>query len=618
MDMSMQKNKKLSYGAKRPDTVPLAMTRFRLAVSLFQNGRLSEAKTLFNEILSFDPEHAESWYFSALIADQEGLGESAINYLSKALEIDPKNLKYLYTLGDIYYALSYLNEGIKLFKFITSIDPQDYNGFYNLAVFQQKKKLYDESLENFRKVLELDKDNVNSIYNIGNILIDSKDYVNATAYFKKVIERQPNSDDALNNLGFLQLESRNYEKALGYLNKAILINPNNFSALNNLGKIYNEKSLYSDALKYFDRAIKLKSDYVDAYSNRGVVFKELKLYEASLNDYDKAILLDSKNPEANYKKAILLLHLQEFSSGWNLYHWRWRINNQFSKKLETEIPSWDGRVSGGKIRILFWAEQGIGDEIFYFGMLRNFSDIEAKITVAVDIRLHTLFERSMPGIDFIDKNEIFSMMDESAFDYQAPIGDLGLLCGVDKLIEYKAPKKFLSENSLRCSDLKKNNPFLSGKFICGLSWKSTNKDIGLSKSLELIELSPLLLIKNVEFVSLQYGATKDEIEFIEKELGIKIHVINDLDIYNDIDGLVALISLCNLVVTTSNITAHLAGAIGKKSMVLMPFSKGKIWYWHSGVGQSLWYPSLELVSQETMNDWTDPINKCKEWVLAQI
>ena len=120
------------------------------------------------------------------------------------------------------------------------------------------------------------------------------------------------------------------------------------------------------------------------------------------------------------------------------------------------------------------------------------------------------------------------------------------------------------------------------------------------------------------FVSLQYGSTADEIKFVEKNIGIKIHTIDGLDIFNDIDGLVSLISLCDLVVTTSNITAHLTGAIGKKGMVLMPFSKGKIWYWHSGVGPSLWYPSLELVSQSQMNDWTDPINKCKEWVLGQL
>jgi ADP-heptose:LPS heptosyltransferase len=154
--------------------------------------------------------------------------------------------------------------------------------------------------------------------------------------------------------------------------------------------------------------------------------------------------------------------------------------------------------------------------------------------------------------------------------------------------------------------------------MCGLSWKSTNKDIGLSKSLNLIELAPLLLIENLEFVSLQYGSTKDEIEFIEKSIGKKIHMVDGLDLYNDIDGLVALIDRCDFVVTTSNVTAHLTGSIGKKGIVLLPFSKGKIWYWHSGIDQSLWYPSLEMVSQLHMNDWTDPIQKCKEWVLRQI
>ena len=72
------------------------------------------------------------------------------------------------------------------------------------------------------------------------------------------------------------------------------------------------------------------------------------------------------------------------------------------------------------------------------------------------------------------------------------------------------------------------------------------------------------------------------------------------------------------MVTISNITAHLAGSIGKKAIVLLPFSKGKIWYWHSGEGQSTWYPSLELTSQTEMNNWAEPITKSKEWILEQL
>ena len=224
----------------------------------------------------------------------------------------------------------------------------------------------------------------------------------------------------------------------------------------------------------------------------------------------------------------------------------------------------------------------------------------------------------MPEAEFIDNKEITKVCDEIAFDYQAPIGDIGHLCSVAKLLEHQSPKPILNINNSRSNDFKNKNHFLSDKFVCGISWKSTNKDIGSVKSLNLIDLSPLLSLENVEFVSLQYGSTADDIELVEKSIGRKIHAIDGLDIFNDLDGLSSLISNCDCVVTTSNITAHLTGAIGKKGMVLMPFSKGKIWYWHSGVGPSLWYPSLELVSQSQMNDWTDPINKCKEWVLGQL
>ena len=96
------------------------------------------------------------------------------------------------------------------------------------------------------------------------------------------------------------------------------------------------------------------------------------------------------------------------------------------------------------------------------------------------------------------------------------MGDIGLLCSVDKWLEHKLAKPFLHINKLRNSDFK--NRIFNDKIVCGLSWKSNNKDIGLSKSLNLIELAPLLLTDNVEFVSLQYGSTKDEIEFIEKNL----------------------------------------------------------------------------------------------------
>jgi tetratricopeptide (TPR) repeat protein len=618
MGKNRSKHAKSLNGGNKPNLTLSIEARFHIAIDFFSTGNFDNAKILLNEILVADPRHAESWFYSALIADNEGLHQDAIHNLGFALEIEPQNLKYLYTIGDFYYEQNYLDQGVEIFELIISIKPEDYNGYYNLAGFLHKQKKYEQALLNYHKVLELHEDNINAIYNIGAILIDTKNYENAVQYFQRVIEYQPNSDDALNNLGFLYLELNGVENAIEYLNRALSINPNNFNALNNLGKAYEKKSLFSEAIKCFDGVIILKPDYAEAYSNRGVALQELKRIDEAINNFDKAISLEPENAEANHNKSLILLLRGEFKKGWELYEWRWRISASSTEKFHTKIPHWDGINTDKSLNIFLWAEQGIGDEIFYFGILKNYFKIYSRVIISADNRLHGIFKRSMPEVEFIDRKKIDKEFIESTIDFQAPMGDLGNLYSVNKIFDVNQNKPFLLENNLMGGGVKKRNHVSKGKILCGLSWKSANKDIGLSKSLNLIELAPLLLIENIEFVSLQYGSTKDEIEYIKKSIGKNIHTIDELDIYNDIDGLLSLISDCDFVVTTSNITAHLTGSIGKKGMVLLPFSKGKIWYWHSGEGQSTWYPSLQLASQTQINDWTYPIQKCKDWILEQI
>ena len=139
MDINKHKGVKSLSGVKQ--SVKMSTdTKFNLAVNLLQNKRLADAEILLKEILLEDPGHAESWFFIALIADQKGFHQFAIEYLESALGIDPKNSKYIYTLGDILYAQNYLDEGVKLFEYTTEINPKDHNGYYNLAVFFSEEK----------------------------------------------------------------------------------------------------------------------------------------------------------------------------------------------------------------------------------------------------------------------------------------------------------------------------------------------------------------------------------------------------------------------------------------------------------------------------------------------
>jgi ADP-heptose:LPS heptosyltransferase len=102
---------------------------------------------------------------------------------------------------------------------------------------------------------------------------------------------------------------------------------------------------------------------------------------------------------------------------------------------------------------------------------------------------------------------------------------------------------------------------------------------------------------------LQYGDTSADRAAAREECGVDIVHFEDQDNFADIDGLAALISACDLVITVSNTTAHLAGALGVPAMVMIPAGIGQTWYWFADSAASPWYPSLTLYRQKVAGDW---------------
>ena len=108
---------------------------------------------------------------------------------------------------------------------------------------------------------------------------------------------------------------------------------------------------------------------------------------------------------------------------------------------------------------------------------------------------------------------------------------------------------------------------------------SKNKAIGKCKSIDLKDFKSILSLPNIDFVDLQYGDTKEEKKSLKDDEGLELIEMADIDNFNDIDKLACLIDVCDFVITTSNVTAHLAGALNKKTYLIVPFTEGRIWYW---------------------------------------
>ena len=317
-------------------------------------------------------------------------------------------------------------------------------------------------------------------------------------------------------------------------------------------------------------ALKLKPNHPQALCNAALVLwsqNELDLAEEALR---KAIELGA-NLKARVNLGLLLLTRGRYAEGFKEYAWRFAAYN-LPMRGPAELPIWTGRtpVNG---TLYVWPEQGLGDEIMYAANMGVASARARKVIWECDPRLVDLMQRGAPeNVTFVPKKGPPPLTIDMAA--QIPIGCVGQLTR-------PSGEPYLKADPERIAKFKEAVP--KDKRIVGISWHSANVKFGHKKSLTLADFSAFTENSDYHCVSLQYG---------EHEHGTLWRMYG-LDMTNDIDGLAALIKACDLVVTVSNTTAHLAGALGVPCIVLVSDAGGKLWYWGMG-DKTPWYNSVRI------------------------
>ncbi|MBT3307195.1 MAG: hypothetical protein HN377_12035 [Alphaproteobacteria bacterium] len=192
-------------------------------------------------------------------------------------------------------------------------------------------------------------------------------------------------------------------------------------------------------------------------------------------------------------------------------------------------------------------------------------------------------------------------MSSGAIDYQTPSGELGRWLRRD-LAAFPIRSSYLKADPGRQAAIRKKYRNGNPALMVGVSWSSINADIGGEKSLSLMDLRFLAEIPGIRLVDLQYGDTADELRIFEEATGTAILHDDEIDQIADLDGFAAQVAALDLVVTISNTTAHLAGALGVDTFVMLntvPLS-----CWLGEREDSPWYPSARLFRQGAPGDWS--------------
>jgi hypothetical protein len=249
------------------------------------------------------------------------------------------------------------------------------------------------------------------------------------------------------------------------------------------------------------------------------------------------------------------------------------------------LPEWDG--TWGDHRLL------IVQRIRHIGSvlrLAHLATVAARrvraVTAVVERRLLELVQRSFPGVTWTDQSPADP---RGAFDRMASWETLMQHCGafgpqIRDGFRPLAPDPAAID---RCTTRYAQYP----RPWIGISWASTNKRKDLP---DLGVWGAALKERNgATYFSLQYGDVDEHIAAIAAAGGP--HIVHDpaIDALNDIDGLAAQIAAMDAILTISNTTAHLAGALGALTYVVLDAKEHLIW---PAFGDDVaWYPRTTLV-----------------------
>jgi len=380
--------------------------------------------------------------------------------------------------------------------------------------------------------------------------------------------------------------------------------------------------IFSEATKRanadnFDEAVGVYNNILDiahaipvAYSQRGRCHWEMRRWFQAKKDFEESVRLDPTNDDFAWTLGLINLQLNKFKEGWENYERRWGSKVFKSPRLSTNKPQWKPGMDAKKV--LVWCEQGLGDQIIYASLLPELRKHVEEVTVMLDMRLVAPLSRAMPGIKFLHHDARIKLDEHDAHIPIASLGSYFINSLVD--IKTKVRQAYMRPDKDRVKYLFRQMGLTEFDRVIGLSWASTANVVGKHKSCALKDLEPILewgKANGFKFLSLQYGIPQEEMAAYPEIMYPK-----DIDMFFDIDGVCAAISLCERIVSVSNVNVHMAGAMGKPVYLL---DANKLWYWHNRIGfKNLWYPSVKVYPRENMlAPWTKPIERVLEDLKGQ-
>jgi Flp pilus assembly protein TadD len=544
-------------------------------------GRLDEADALYRAFRDIHPDHADALHLHGLLAHQRGAHDEAAARIRRAIAGCPNIPIYHVSLGDACRAAGEVAAATDAYERALELAPGLVEAVNGLGLIAVATGALESAADRFREAARLAPERGKLHFNLANALLHIGAYEGADDAFVAALDRQPDDADALAGRGTIRRDLGDTPGAISFYRRALDARPGDGRLHSNLAVAIQQTGDLDGALEHFDTAIALAPDLAEAYKNR----------------------------------AMLLLLRGDFEAGFDGYEWRWRHTDPINTKRPFPQPAWDGGPLDGKT-LLAWGEQGIGDEIMFSSLVPELEAAAAGCVLECDRRLEPLFRRSFPRVTVVARYDPPSAAAlASDIDLQCATGDLCRWRRRHRR-DFASPAAYLVADTERVAALRARYDRLGAGLKVGIAWRSKTPVWGAIKTAKLDQWETVLSQPGAVFVNLQYGDCAAELARAEACHGVVVHHDDTVNQMADLDAFAAQVAAMDLVVTTSNTTAHMAGALGVPSLVLLAHVPD--WRWQATGDAALWYPRVRLIRQPRPGCWAEALEVAGDAVAARI
>ncbi|MAG94527.1 MAG: hypothetical protein CMJ48_12370 [Planctomycetaceae bacterium] len=496
-----------------------------------------------------------------------------------------------------------IDEADALCLSIVRLDETSAPAFHLLGLSALRNGHRQKAFDYLTHAVALDEDSSTYWIDLARVHRCDGDFDSAKRVLAEAYQRFPESVDVLIEQGDRAAIVKDLDAAIEFYEAAFARDPSRVRVAYNLGVQLADRGLQREAIDAFRHAVELRPEFADAHFNLALVLSELQQPIEAGEHYAEVLQLEPNNTQARFFRSLELLRAGDFDNGWHDYECRW--TQQPDDRGALPYAPWDGS-SVERRRVFVHSEQGVGDEIMFASCLGDLAEDAQHCLLECDARLVPLMRRSFPRVTVIDRPN----GDGSNVRREFPSADCYVSLGSlprhfrSRRDEFPHRLAYLRADEREVVEFRRRLDRLGAGLKVGISWRGGKRPgVRHRKSTELADWLPILRSPGVEFVNLQYGSCEDELQTLIQEHGVRLHRIADVDPLSALDRFASLISSLDLVLSVSNTTVHLAGALGVPAWMLLSYAGD--WRWGLGTDLSPWYSTLRIFRQAAPGEWTN-------------